>query len=341
MIDVARLAGVSHQSVSRVVNGSGTVTPEVRRKVEQAIAQLRYRRHPAARALATNRTMTIGVVSYGLAQFGPSVALAGITEEALRAGYATNIVSLSDVSRASMSEALNHLAGDSVDGIIVLAPLDATVASVANQPVVAPYVVFYPGGPVSDSTVVTDEVRGAHLATSYLLDLGHRTVHHVAGPRGWMGTKARLAGWRDALSDRLLPAQAPILGDWSAESGFAAGRALAADGAVTAVFAANDQMALGVVAALRSHGRRVPDDVSVVGFDDVPDSSFFRPSLTTVRFDFVEVGRRAVDHILDLMAGRDPGPAAPIEPALVVRASAAAPPFVDPHITRQKKEEQP
>jgi len=325
MIDVARLAGVSQQTVSRVVNNTSNVAPELRERVELAIGQLRYRRNPAARALATSRSMSIGIVSFGLVQYGPSLALAGIADEALRAGYATSLVSLADVDRASMREALHHFEDDSVDGIIVLAPIDAAIVAIENLEPFAPLVVFHPGGEQAAQRVSTDEVAGARAATEYLLSLGHATVHHVSGPAGWLGTTARITGWASVLAERGLAAYPPTTGDWTAQSGYAAGIVLAADKRVTAVFAANDQIALGVINAFADSDRRVPEDVSVVGFDDIPESSYFRPGLTTVRFDFAAVGRLAVDHIFHLIRGGSPGPIPQIKSELVIRESARSP----------------
>ena len=174
-------------------------------------------------------------------------------------------------------------------------------------------------------TVTIDQLEGARLATRHLLDLGHRTVHHVTGPQSWIDATARMRGWSEAL--RTYPTQrgTSIAGDWGAGKGYEAGTRLGGDPSVTAIFAANDQTALGVIRGLHDAGRRVPEDVSVVGFDDTPESGFFLPPLTTIRQDFGEVGRRSVQLLLSLADG------APIErhvvvpAALVVRASAAPP----------------
>jgi DNA-binding LacI/PurR family transcriptional regulator len=321
MVDVARLAGVSQQTVSRVVNNSPNVAPEVRERVEVAIARLRYRPNPSARALATSRTMNIGIVSFGLAQYGPSVALTGIADEARRAGYATNLVTLASVDRASMRAALDHLLADSVDGIVVLAPLEAAVHAIEGQDAGVPLVIFAPGAAEGVSNVTTDEVLGARLATRHLLQLGHPTVHQLSGPAGWLATEARLEGWREELSASGRVAPSPFRGDWTTRSGYEAGRMIAADPSVTAVFAANDQMALGLLKALDDSGVAVPASVSVVGFDDVPESGYYLPALTTVRIDFEEVGRLAVDRILELMGGAVNEPIPRIAPELVVRGS--------------------
>ncbi|WP_091708945.1 LacI family DNA-binding transcriptional regulator [Microbacterium sp. cf046] len=339
MVDVAVLAGVSHQTVSRVINGTGNVAPDMRARVEAAIERLRYRRNPAARALATSRSMNIGVVSYGLAQYGPSLALKGIADEARAAGYATSLVSLVDVDRVNMRKALDHLVADSVDGIIILAPIDAALTAIDGLDAGgAPLVIWQPGADEGEHRVVTDEISGARIATSHLLSLGHATVHHVSGPEGWLGTTARLRGWSSALSEHGVVAHPAIDGDWTTPSGYEAGLRLARDARVTAVFAANDQMALGVIKAMTDAGRAVPQEVSVVGFDGVPESAFFRPSLTTVRFDFADVGRRAVDHVLDLMRGADPAAPLRVAPELIVRESSTAvsPPSTTSHNTNRK-----
>ena len=171
--------------------------------------------------------------------------------------------------------------------------------------------------------MVTNEERGAYLATEYLISLGHRRIDHISGPPGWLGTTARVRGWSAALSAAGLPSGSVVAGDWTTASGYEAGSRLGEAGG-TAVFAANDQMALGCIAAIVDSGRSVPGDISVVGFDDLPVAGYVLPALTTVRFDFAEVGRRAVDHILDLMAGRNPGPADSIEPVLIIRDSTQA-----------------
>jgi DNA-binding LacI/PurR family transcriptional regulator len=171
--------------------------------------------------------------------------------------------------------------------------------------------------------VAIDNLSGAAQATRHLLDLGHETVHHIAGPETWLDAQERVEGWRRALRFAGAPEPALLRGDWSARSGYEIGHQLAAMPEVTAVLCGNDPMALGLLRAFAEHGRRVPAEVSVVGFDDVPEAAFFLPPLTTVRQDFGELGRRALHLLLDRISGGDGDrPALPIEPELVVRASA-------------------
>lgn len=325
MRDVARLAGVSHQTVSRVLNGSPMVSPEVRARVEAAVQQLDYRLHASARALASRRTMNLGVVSVGTWQYGPSVLLFAITEAAQNAGYRTSLIGLPNTDRAHMRTAFDQLTQDSVDGVVIIAPLAATAAAVEGIRTEIPLVMFEPGLHNGTTLVSIDETLGARLATRHLLELGHRTVHHVSGPDGWLGTEARIDGWRAELADAGRVAHRPISGDWTSLSGYRAGTELAEDPDVTAVFVANDQMALGVYRALAEAGRSIPQDVSVVGFDDTPEAACYHPGLTTVRLDFAEVGRQCVDRLLRRIRGEDLEPTEAVRPHLVMRASTAPP----------------
>ncbi len=344
MFDVARLAGVSHQTVSRVLNGKPGVSDPVRERVEVAIAQLGYRRNTTARALATRRSMNIGVISVGTSQYGPATTLLGIADAARRAGYTTSLVSLADseINSGGMKDALDHLLDNAVDGIILMTPVAAALSAADGLSANVPMVLFQPGArPGIDHRprIAVDEMLGARLATRHLLDLGHETVWHLAGPDGWLGTDARIRGWRDELTDSRRVAPPVFTGDWSPASGFAAAKEIVDRPEVTALFVANDQMALGVLHALHQYGRAVPAAVSIVGFDGTPESEFYEPSLTTVRLDFAEAGRRCVGQLLEAIdptpttagAHRD-GPlssvtTAPvlIPPELVIRGSSAPP----------------
>jgi LacI family transcriptional regulator len=326
MIDVATLAGVSQQTVSRVVNGAPNVAPEIRERVEVAIEQLRYRRNTAAAALASNRTMNLGVVSYALSVHGVSVALFGISEQARLSGYSTRLITIGSLDRQSFRTALHELSSDEVDGVIVLAPLHAAIEVLRSIETDVPVITFEQGSEESTMSVSIDEVDGARRAVRHLLELGHRTVWHVEGPAGWMASDARRRGWATELSEagRLVP---PVIStpDWSAESGYRAGLELAEIPDVTAVFAANDPFALGIIKAFDERGLDVPGAVSIVGFDDVPEARYFRPGLTTVTLDFEEIGRVAVERILALMRGEEAQTIPLIAPELVLRESTTGP----------------
>lgn len=326
MVDVARLAGVSQQTVSRVVNGHSNVSPDIRARVEAAMAQLRYRRNSAARALATSRSMNLGVLSYALSVHGPALALFGIAEEARRNGYSTSLVSIAEVEQASIRAGLDSLVDGGVDAIVVLAPMTAATEVLQRLDTDVPVVRFEQGAPAGPATISIDERLGAQLATRHLLDLGHKTVHFIGGPTGWMASEARRRGWQTelALAGRTIPAVFESE-DWTAESGYRAGLEIAADPSITAVLAINDVMALGAMKALHDRGISVPDDVSVVGFDDRDESAFFQPALTTVRLDFTEVGRLAVESVLRALRGETLATIPLIRPELKVRDSTSPP----------------
>jgi DNA-binding LacI/PurR family transcriptional regulator len=200
MIDVARLAGVSHQTVSRVLNGSPSVGPELTLRVQEAIQLLGYKRNPAARALASRRSMNLGVISFGISLYGPSLTLFGIAEAARQVGYATSLITLGDVSRDTVRAAFDHLDEVSVDGVIAVAPFKSLMDVIRGLENSRPLVRFEPGVVDSPMSVAIDEVLGARLATRHLLELGHASVWHVAGPAGWLGTDARIKGWQQELA---------------------------------------------------------------------------------------------------------------------------------------------
>lgn len=325
MHDVAQLAGVSQQTVSRVINGGERVKQETVERVERAIELLGFKPNAAARALKTSRSMRLGVVSFGTTLFGPSTILFGIIEAARRHNYYTTLVSLEDNDLRSLRESVDLLREENVDGIVVLAPIAGAAAMAELMVDKVPMVLFEPGLDNGTTSVSVDEVEGARLATRHLIELGHRTVWHVSGPPGWLGAEARIAGWQQELAAAGLPLRETIVGDWSVASGYQAGLYLADQKDVTSVFVANDQMALGLMRALRDRGLSVPDDISVVGFDDVPEAEYFAPALTTVKLDFSEVGHRCVERLLDIIDGKvlEPQPAVP--PELKRRLSTSPP----------------
>jgi DNA-binding LacI/PurR family transcriptional regulator len=321
MADVARQAGVSHQTVSRVLNGHPNVRPQTRASVLAAIRDLGYRPNAAARTLVTGRTNVLGVISFDTTLYGPASMLYGI-ERAARPGYSVAIASLARFDRGSLPEAVERFLGQAVDGIIVIAPETAAVEALTGLAADIPLVAVGCGTHAPLPSVAIDNLSGAAQATQHLLDLGHDAVHHLGGPDSWLDAQERVEGWRQTLRRSGAPEPGLLRGDWSARSGYEIGHQLAAMPEVTAVLCGNDPMALGLLRALAECGRRVPGEVSVVGFDDVPEAAFFLPPLTTVRQDFGELGRRALHLLMDRIAGdQQPQPMRPVEPELVVRAS--------------------
>lgn len=327
MTDVARHAGVSHQTVSRVLNGHPSVAEATRARVLAAIEELGYRPNTAARALVTRRTATIGVVTSGSALSGPTSTLVAVEDAARDAGYFVSIATAVGWDPARMTTALERFMAQGVDGIVVIGAHDGALEGLRTFRPTVPVVMLGAHGSVEPGihTVRYDQRGGAALATEHLLALGHRGVVHVAGPADWAEAREREAGWRDALRAAGLATPEPLrAGSWLPERGYELGLALTRDTLPTAVFAANDHLALGLLRAFAEAGVTVPGDVSVVGFDDVLGSAHFIPPLTTVRHRFAEVGRRCVRMMLDVLAGDD-RPADVIGPSLVVRESTGRP----------------
>jgi len=325
MTDVARLAGVSHMTVSRVLNDAAAVKPETRAKVLAAIEQLRYRPNTAARTLVTGRSSTLGVVALDTTLYGPASTLFGIEEAGRDAGYTIRIASLRVPDRESLAAAIGTLRDQGVDGIAVIAPYESAARALGQLSVGLP-VVAVEGGEAGDLPVVAvDQHAGALRATRHLLSLGHETVWHIAGPQDWLEAQGREHGWRAALAEAGVAAPEVLRGDWSARSGYDQGRDLATRPGLSAVFVANDQMALGTLRALREEGIDVPGRVHVVGFDDVPEAAYYSPPLTTIRQDFAEVGRQTFGLLVDLIEGRAAPRRVIVKPELVLRESTATP----------------
>ncbi len=281
------------------------------------MTELGYRPHRAARALRTGRSHTLGLVVTTLATVGNSRMLQATAEAAAERGYALTVVT----AAGGLDDAFTRLTDQGVDGALVLNEASALVPAATLPPELQLVVVDAPAA--SGATVVhSDHAAGAEVATRHLLTLGHATVHHLAGPADSFAAAERERGWREALTAAGLTVPAVARGDWSAESGFAAAAALRE---ATAVFCANDQMALGLLRAVAESGRTVPDDVSVVGFDDVPEAANFLPPLTTIRQDFAALAQQAVTALIAAVEGEGTAsePTASVVPTeLVERASA-------------------
>ncbi|MGV9307952.1 LacI family DNA-binding transcriptional regulator [Nonomuraea sp. NPDC003727] len=328
MADVAKLAGVSAQTVSRVSNGQPGVIGSTREQVLAAMRELGYRPNSAARALRYGRFNTIGVILFDLASTGTSRTVEAIATRAAAEGYAITLIPIDVPTQDNVLGAFTRMGELAVDAVIVIMGIHLLDAGTVSLPPGVHVVVVDSDAGDRYSVVDTDQADGARRAVHHLLDLGHRTVWHVTGPRTSYAGQRRAQAWRGALEAAGRPVPPPLHGDWSAESGYGAGLRLAGEPGCTAVFAANDQMALGLLRAFHERGRAIPDQISVVGFDDIPDAAHFVPPLTTVHQDFAEVGRRCVQRVLrQIREGRAAEPGTDLVPTrLVVRNSTARPP---------------
>lgn len=323
MMAVARLAGVSHQTVSRVVNTPDAVRPATRERVVEAMRELGYSRNLAARALVTQQTALLGVVWTGAEYLGPTRAISGIEVAARAAGYSTLVGALEEYGEAEVSALFRTFRDRGVEGIAVVAPhervADLAVENAAGIPTVLVADVEA-GGTLS--TVAVDQELGGRLATEHLASRGCRRIVHLAGPMDWFDARARARGWRAALASAGLEAPDLVEGDWSPDSGYAAGRAMAGSGELPdAVFCGNDAMAIGLLAALRDAGVDVPGRVSVVGFDDLAGAAYLAPPLTTVAQPFATLGGEVLDVLTAAIRGAAPQ-SRRLAPALVERRSA-------------------
>jgi DNA-binding LacI/PurR family transcriptional regulator len=346
MTDVARRAGVSQKTVSRVVNGEPHVAEAIRARVQAVIEEMGFRPNAAARALVTRRNQRIGMVTMGSALYGPTSILQGVDAALRGTGYHLSVARTQGGGVADLQAAIDELVAQDVAGLVLSEPIDLGHPEL-RLPAGLPVLTF--GSPTTtdesaenrpgELVLGADELAGARAATAHLLSLGHRTVHHVAGTAGWSATARRIAGWHSALADAGVAAPEVVHGDWSPRSGYEAttellrraGSDADAGTPVTAIFTANDHMAIGAIRAVEQAGLRVPDDVSVVGFDDAPEAEYLSTPLTTVRQDFAEVTRLAVHRLVGTIEGRPPAERYRLVPTqLVVRESTAPPPAKAP-----------
>jgi DNA-binding LacI/PurR family transcriptional regulator len=328
-VDVARLAGVSQKTVSRVINGEPNVSEQLRDRVLSAARELGYRPNTAARALIQGRFNRIGVVSLGTSLYGPASLLVALERAAHESGYALTIVCTLEHQVGGISNAVDRLMTQGVDGIVISEPIDESeeVRLAPEVPVLSFGRLPTASGDARLVVATGDNVAGGRLATEHLLSLGHATVWHVAGPQRWWSARDRLLGWRQALAAAGAPEPPVLEGDWSAASGYALGRRLADTEGVTAINVANDDMAIGVIRALTEAGLKVPEQVSVVGFDDIPAAPYLCPPLTTVTGSLEVIATGGLELLVAQIEGVPGSPTELDVPLrLVARQSTAPPP---------------
>jgi len=326
MADVAALAGVSSQTVSRVLAGRSNVRDSTREAVLDAARRLDYHPNFAARVLASGRTRILGLVTMETSSQSRVSVHNGVEVACRRLGYQLSTVGVGSLRMQDVNDAVKRLVAQGAEGVLLAVPLldeperDGFSASV-------PTVALNVRPSDASDLVAYDQVMAGRLATEHLLHLGHASVWHLAGPPDWSDSVAREHGWRTALLEAGRTPPIVLNGDWSAHSGFELGRDLAATADVTAVFVASDDMAFGLMAALAEAGRRIPEDVSIVGMDDGPLAAFAPTPLTTIRLDLVDLGRLAVQRLVAMLeeAGRTELGHELLVPELVVRRSTAPP----------------
>lgn len=330
---VAREAGVSTQTISRVINNRPDVAPDTRLRVERVIARLGYRPSAIARSLIHQRSHTLGVVATGLDYFGPSRTLVGIEKQVRSQGYSLLLDLLHHPETEDVELILNRLLSRQVDGILWAVPEignNRAWLHTSNLHLQVP-VVFLNMDPQPELALATIDNRlGGRLATGHLISQGYRHIGIITGPLDWWEARQRQIGWQDALQEAGFPAgdRQVVEGNWSAESGDHGIRVLLEQfPEMQAVFASNDQMALGVLRAAHAMGRQIPQDLAVVGFDNIPESAYFWPPLTTVAQPLVDLGCKAVVKLTELIDAEDQNSAPPSElsvsllPELIVRDS--------------------
>ncbi|GAA1852113.1 LacI family DNA-binding transcriptional regulator [Microlunatus capsulatus] len=325
IFDVARLAGVSHQTVSRVINDHPNVRDSTRERVQKAVRQLRYRPSTAARAMVRRRSRNLGLITTGSPDYGPASTVLGFTAAAREARYTVSIAPLPDSDPDYVRASVELLLSQSIEAVVVLATRRSLINTLAAVELDLPVVAVDPSGVLATTTVAIDQYAGARRATGYLISQGHRSIVHLAGPADSIDAAERTRGWQDAMTDYGLAAPTPAEGDWSPASGYAFGRQLGSgvSGLPTAVFSSNDQMALGLLHALRDRGLDVPADISVMGFDDIPEAEHVVPPLTTMRQDFVQLGHDIMATVLHELEELDFALPRSL-PQLVVRESVRA-----------------
>lgn len=332
MADVARHAGVSPQTVSRVSNGLHNVDVATRDRVIASMRKLGYRPNGAARALKAGRFHTVGVIMFTLETLGNLRTLDAIAVEAARTEYSVTLLPVPDPTLGAVSGAYRRLAQQAVDGVIIVFEASLLDQVEISLPPGLPVVVIDSNAGSGYAVVDTDQAQGARQATEHLLNLGHRQVWHIAGPTTSFSAVHRAAAWRQTLQQAGIEPPPAAYGDWSTESGYRFGLELGQMPEVTAIFAANDQMALGAMRALHELGRAIPDAVSVVGFDDMSEARSFWPPLTTVHQNFHDVGRIAMEKLIAQI--EDPEEVADttlIPTQLVIRDSSGPAPGVVVH----------
>jgi LacI family transcriptional regulator len=330
---VAEECGVSTQTVSRVINDRPDVAPATRRRVQEVIEKLGYQPSHAARSLSRGLSYSLGVVAFGIEFFGPSRALSGVERQAAELGYSPLLYLVREPESNDIDHIIDDLLSRHVDGVIWAVPeIGDNRAWLAEKLQSLPVpVVFHSMDPRPGFSVVcVDNRAGGRLATQHLIEQGYYYIGLITGPMAWWEARERLRGWRDALEEADLPAEDSLVvsGGWAAAEGEKGlDELLKQRPEIEAVFVSNDQMALGVMQAAHKRGQRIPEDLAIAGFDNIPEAAYFWPPLTTISQPLFDVGRFSVIELQRMITAERQGDAALkaqatlLQPELIVRES--------------------
>jgi LacI family transcriptional regulator len=324
--DVADHSGVSYQTVSRVINNHPSVAEDTRKRVLEAIQELNYHPNRAARSLVTNRSDTIAIISFGATFYGPGQMVSHIIRHAKDSGYRVSLSTVQQLGWDEVKTAIDDLHEHLIDGIIMIAPIISDFMHEIRALIGdIPFIQIDTKPQQGIASVVIEQSHGTKLAVEHLIELGHRDIAEISGPLNWYDATMRHQSWIETMKRHKLSSRMSVEGNWSAQSGYDGLHTLIKAGAkFTGLVVANDQMALGAMAALKELGLRVPEDVSVVGFDDIPESGYFLPALTTVHQDFMALGQQCVEYLVSLITNPDtPVHQRVLYPRLIVRSSTA------------------
>jgi DNA-binding LacI/PurR family transcriptional regulator len=322
---VASIAGVSHMTVSRVLNDHPNIKPDTRRRVLEAIEELDYRPNLVARALATQRSQRIGVIVESAVAFGPTSILRAVEVAAREAKYSVTPVALHEGDSLTPQDAVDSLVTQGVDAICMIAPRSSSIAALRRVAISVPILVVKADADPTFLTVSIDQQQGTVLLVDHLVALGHRDILHVSGPLDWLDARARERAFHTRARSWGIRERPIVVGDWSADFAYDFAKGLKRLPEYTAIVAANDDTAIGLIHGLHDRGFDVPGEISVTGFDDVPLAGHFLPPLTTVRQDFRALGGAVVEMLRAAIEQREIPQLTRIPTELVVRDSTTRP----------------
>lgn len=325
--DIAELSGVSYQTVSRVLNGMRHVSPATREKVQAVMQQVGFRPNMTARQLASQRSTTVGLVTFATRFYGPAQILANCEQASKEMGLSFMFSGIVDQSTPGIRRAVNELCAHQVCGILLHLPLRIDLRDLQDVCRNVPIVAVDSNLGFKCPAICIDQELGSRIATQHLVQLGHKKIAYLQGPAFWRAAELRFEGWLKELKAAGLNPGPVITGDWTAESGFEMTQKLVAQhwGEYSALVVANDQMALGAIRAFEEGGIQIPRAISVVGFDDIPEAGFFRPPLSTIKQDFAALASLSVKCLMNEVSPGQTIRLRTIQPTFVGRESTATP----------------